>query len=313
MPRLQNIKWIIGILYFSTTCLAAQPASESAGQEACGVITDSLGTIQILNSSRTELVYGGKKSAVPCGGWISLATQSWAKIQHREGYVIHLSQGSFVQFLDGQTPSKELAAMEYIAGDRLILYRGQAYLVSRNGMPPLYAMTANSRARLSEGAVILVYDAEAEKSQLVTLEGQATFENRFQGARKIQVSAGEASDLTLKEIRLIPSIAHGVTVASLKSKLDELQVGSPEANGAIRHAVKRMERKFASLESVQMGEPHEADESTEPEEPEADKLHSHFIKKVTGDPEDWAKVKPMKEEKKKLMKELSGLLKEREL
>lgn len=324
MLRLQNIKqirlnsfWIvIGILCFSSVGIAAQPTSESAGEEACGMILDSAGTIQILNASRTELVYGEKKSAVPCGGWVSLAAKSWVKIQHREGYVVHLSQGSFAQFLEGHTPLKESAALEYIAGDRLILYRGQAYFVTRNGMPPFYAMTANARARVSEGAVILVYDAEAEKSQLVTLEGQATFENRFQAARKIQVSAGEASDLSLKEIRLIPSIAHGITVASLKSKLEALQVGSSEAEGAVRHAVKRMDRKFASLESVQMESLESKGESTDPlsaqvEDPEAKKLHAHFIKKVTGDPEDWSKVKVMKEEKKKLMKELTGLLKER--
>jgi hypothetical protein len=237
----------------ASQAFASQPSSSGAA-ETCAVVSDFSGAVQILNPSRTDLHGAVKLSSVPCGGWVSVGS-GWARIRHREGFTLHLSARTFVQLPDGAT-------RDQIVGDSLVLLKGQVYGNVSNGATPLQMMSANSRVRVDKGAVILIYDQETELTQVISLEGEAKFENRYQGARKVTVGPGESSELSLGQLRVIPATPKAMAAASIKTKFEELHLNERQRERALQHVVARAERKF-----VTAGQESGDRERKEPQEP----------------------------------------------
>lgn len=242
-------------------------AVEISGQQGpsvpCAVLEDFGGGVQILDSTRKKIVDATRKAGVSCGGWVSVES-GWAHLNHRDGHRIRLGSKTFVQFLENNPDG-------YFSGDPVQLYKGQLLGQAGGGSGELRVITANARMRVGHGSAILIYDVNAEETQLVQLEKTATLENRFEPTGKVTVRAGEASSLNLKQMRVTPTLARAVSVASLKPRLQDLHVRDREKSFAVRTAQERSERTFASiLDPDVTGEP----EKQSPHK----KAHSHSRK-----------------------------------
>ena len=80
-------------------------------------------------------------------------------------------------------------------------------------------ITPNARARLERASAIVIYSAGDEESQLITLEDEASLENRFEPSRKMTVKQGEASSLNFTLLRVVPSAPRAIAQASLRPHL----------------------------------------------------------------------------------------------
>jgi hypothetical protein len=122
-----------------------------------------------------------------------------------------------------------------------------AYVEAGGGTPEFRLATAIGRARIKRGKIIFFYSPESDTTQLVSLENSATLENRFENGRRVEVQAGESSELNFKQLRVIPLLPSSIDVTSLKVFLDQLQVPEYDNAQAIRVAIARHSRKFATL------------------------------------------------------------------
>ncbi len=204
----------------------------------CAVLEDFSGDVEVLDSSRTHLVSLSRRTGVPCGGWVGVG-KGYAKLKHRDGHRAHVGAGSFVQVPQDNADGKR-------SGEQLVLFRGQVYAQASGGNDELRIITANARARVTRGTIIVVYNQEDDETQLVALEGKSLIENRFETSRRVTVKPGEASALNFKLLRVVPSIPRAVAYASLKPKFDDLRVPERERSHAVRTARERQDRVFAS-------------------------------------------------------------------
>ncbi len=204
----------------------------------CAVVEHFSGDSQILNESRTRVTEAEVKSAVDCGGWVSVQN-GWLILQHRFGYRIHVGPGTFAQLLDG--------------ADALVVYRGQIFAQAGGGMGELRVLTPNARVSFSRGSVVALFDPEEEKSQLTVVDGKAAFENRFDSTKSssVAVKSGYASMLDFKLLRVVPSVPKLIANASLKTKLKELHVPERESERAMAIARNRQKEIFSAFEKKQ--------------------------------------------------------------
>lgn len=222
----------------STAGHASPPDTQSSGSIPCATVENLEGRVQILDSSRAFLIDATPKASVPCDGWVSTGP-GWVQLRHRDGYVLHVGGESFLEIAEGNRDGKN-------SGDQVILYRGQVFASAPDGAEELRINTANARARLSSASAVVLFNQQTQESQLIVLERVATLENRFEASRRVKVGAGEASDLNLALLRVIPSAPRAVATASLRAKLEDLKVGTQAHDRALGFAKRRQERKFAS-------------------------------------------------------------------
>jgi hypothetical protein len=216
------------------------PTAESA-PVPCALVESFTGESYILDSTRTNLVTVAKKAGVPCGGWITVKSGE-ISIKHRDGHRIHLDAGAFAQL-----PESRLDGVAKAATEQLVLFKGQAYVQVRGDAGPVNVLTANARVRVPRGEVIVIFSGEkADETQLISLNGTSTIENRFETHRKASVAQGEASSLNFKLLRVIPDTPRAVALAALRSRLSSLHVPAHEQELAINHARARQERIFAA-------------------------------------------------------------------
>jgi hypothetical protein len=199
------------------------------------VVDSYYGDTQILDESRTQIAEADHHTPVLCGGWVSVEN-GWVTLQHRFGYRIHLGPKSFVRFMDDS--------------DAIILYRGQMFAQAGGGMGELRILTPNARVRVSRASVITLFDPEEESTQLTTVDGKATFENRFDGTKRasIAVRSGFASTLDFKLMRVVPSAPKIVATHSLRAKLKELNVPQRQSERALAVARNRQKELFAAFD-----------------------------------------------------------------
>jgi hypothetical protein len=157
----------------------------------------------------------------------------WAQIKFREGQKVRLGHETLVQIRSDE--------------DQIVLYRGVVYVESGSGSREFSLATSTGRARLKRGKIIFINNTESDTTQLIALENSATFENRFEVERRVQLYAGESSELNFKQLRVIPLLPSSVASASLKVVLDQLDVPDSDKTQAIRIAIARQDRKFAIL------------------------------------------------------------------
>lgn len=87
--------------------------------------------------------------------------------------------------------------------------------------------TANSRARMSRGRFILVFNHSEEETQLITLANRASLENRFENSRKILAKAGESSHPQLQDASGCSPAPRAISETAMKVKMDELAFVRP--------------------------------------------------------------------------------------
>jgi hypothetical protein len=223
---------------FSPVALAVQLSTQESAAVPCATLHRFAGEVRIMDSSRTHLIDVVKKAGIPCGGWMSI-TQGWAELHHRDGFRIHVGPQAFVELPENNPDG-------HYSGDHLILYRGTVFGQAGGGSGELRITTANARARVNRGSILLLFSQQQEETQLTTLENKATLENRFQSARKIVARAGEATSLNLKLMRVIPTSAAVVSIAGLKPRLSELNIEAGDQVEMLKNVKERQERSLAS-------------------------------------------------------------------
>lgn len=225
MKMLRHLnKLLVGIF-------ALLPVLSHAAEENCAVLSRFEGDVQILNSTRTELVYTTLRAMIPCGGWITVH-QGWARITHKSGVELRLGPETFAEL--------------YGAAPHAILYRGRMLVESDGGTPEFKAVTANGEITFKRGHALVAYSPGDEETQLIVLENEAHLSNRFVASRKTRVRAGEMSALNLKLLRVVPTNPAAMTTASMKEVLEEMPVSQKEKTYAVAVAQKREERNFPS-------------------------------------------------------------------
>lgn len=235
----------LGLIQWGAVALANEPTGPRSAPVLCGTLEGMSGEVQMMDSARTRVMNVGPQSGIPCGGWVTVgsAPDSWAVIRHREGQTLHLGAGSFLQVPDNDLDGKG-------TGDHFILFRGEVFAQNRGSGRELRLVTANARARISHGTLLLVYNAAEEETQMVSLEGAASLENKFQPTRRISAKEGEATSLNFKLLRIVPSTPRAVGLASLRAKLQAFPIDDHVHSEAIRTAYVRQERKFATVLSA---------------------------------------------------------------
>ena len=202
----------------------------------CARVQSFEGDVQILDESRTHVKEVRFGEGVSCGSWIS-ATAGWIRMKHRDGWVVSLSPGAFAQLLD--PPS--------LGGEQFLLYRGQAYIKVANGSPEVKLLTANARIRVTEGSGVVAYIDSTEETQWIGTSGVAYFENRFQDARSIKVSAGESSSLNFRQLRVVPSEPAALSSVQVKKRLEDFRLDESEVSSAFAVTRSRQDRRIASV------------------------------------------------------------------
>lgn len=230
---------VFAMAFVANVAFAREVETPHAPSVPCAYLERFGGQVELLDASRTQVVETVVKAGIPCGGWVS-TEEGWARLRYRDGYTVHLGSGTFAQVLDGQGEGQG-------PGDQLLLYKGQIYGKAGVGNRELRVLTANARARLGKGAGVVIYDSSEEETQLIAAEDSALLENRFQAAAFIRLQGGEATALSLKALRVVPSTPRAVNSATLKAKLGDLHVDDKDQSHALAVAKERQDRKFATV------------------------------------------------------------------
>ncbi len=198
----KKLSGLLGLGFMSVSAFAAQMASEHSASQTCGVLNHYEGDLRILDASRNFLKESTPGAALRCGSWISTGPASSTEIRTSGGQEMRLGPQTFLEL-----PKK--------ASDPMVLYRGEL-LVRTEPVNPGYSVeTVNGRVRIEKGMALISYDGASQETRLVTLDRQASLENRFEGSRRVIVRAGEISTLNLKQMRVVPSVPKPVSIASM--------------------------------------------------------------------------------------------------
>jgi hypothetical protein len=269
---------------------AREPAAESSKVPACAVIEHFSGSFDVLDASRNHIYDSGESREIPCGGWVSV-DQGWVLIHHRRGYQINLSSNTLVQLPE---PSGRDGG-----GDALVLFKGQAFVHSAGGMGELKMVTPNGRGRISQGEAVFVYDADAERTQLIALDGTSTLENRFVPSKRTALKPGQATMLDFTLLRVVPTVPRAVPAVALQEHLTELRVAARDQEKAIAEAIARRQETFVPAKK-QVASTHQDGDadvnrdlaserkpaSVKGPDPEAEMLKHHLVNRlVAGEPD----------------------------
>ncbi len=274
------LAFVMLALWHGPRAFAVEVSPQVSASPPCAVLDNYDGEVQVLDSSRTFLVDAAPHVGIPCGGWVSVKT-GWASVRHRDGYFVQVGANSFAQFQESNTDGHD-------SGDQVVLYRGEIFAQSGDGSGELRVVTADARARVSQGSMIVLYNHGQNETQLIALENQASLENRFETSRRIAVHAGEASNLNLKLLRVVPSLPRTASIASLKPVFADLHLSDQERSYAIAATRKREEREMASSLEGSHGANRglASEKSSDYSRNKADKedaaLHAYWVKKMVG-------------------------------
>lgn len=222
---------------FPTFGWAAQPSLDGSHSVPCAILERFDGTVQILDPTRTHLIDSTIKTGVPCGGWVS-TRKGWAELKHIQGFSIKLGPDTFVEIYDNQKDR------QMTFSDHIVLYKGKVFLTTGGGSGELRVVTANGRARIPRGQAMVLYNQWDEETQLVSIVGYPTLENRFEASRRIMTRPGEATDLNFKAMRIVPSAPSAMKVTALKILLDEFKLPIKELKRALVAAKQRHDRRY---------------------------------------------------------------------
>ena len=204
-----------------------------AQKKTCGFIKEWKGDLEILGANRSYLIKPKKGKPLPCESWISVK-KGWVKIRHRLGYMMTLSEGTFVELYGKK--------ME----NRVTLYQGEVFMQSYHGGPSPVVVTPNAYMTIDRGMGMLSFDQDIRKSQMVMLDHQGTLKNRFLPKAHVTIKAGESSHIDLSYSRNTPKTPRVVKIDSLKTHLHRFQLDKSTYALIFDHIKERENRNIAS-------------------------------------------------------------------
>lgn len=229
----------LSVLLFVRDAAAVEAEKTTANDDVpCATLENFAGDVQILDSSRTHLVVANSNVGIPCGGWVSTGT-GWAQVRHRDGYQVNMSPHSYIGFPESNTDGHD-------SGDQVILYRGEVYASAIYGSGELRVLSANARARVKRGTMVVIFNEADRETQLISLDHAAELENRFEPTRRVQANGGEATSLNFRLVRVVPSAPRAVSIASIRPILAQMHVGEHDRSFALKTVKRRVDRKFAA-------------------------------------------------------------------
>lgn len=239
---------VVSFLFFGTVSAlisglmahAAQEVSVPVKEAPCGILKKFGGEVEILNPNRTRLITTRLKAGIPCGGWVTVR-KGWAEIHHRQGYRVNLSNNTFVELFDN-VKDRHLTGQDHI-----VLYKGKVYGKVEKGQGELRVVTANGLVRIPEGEAIVIFSQINEETQVLGINRKISFENRFEGSRRITVKRGEATSLNLRAKRVVPSTPQAISLSSMRTHLADFNLEKKEAQKILTAAKKRRFRKMPHL------------------------------------------------------------------
>ncbi len=212
---------------------AAQPEPTEIHSEApCGVIRTFEGDVQVLDAQRTEILETRPKAPVPCGGWLSVRGGQ-LELKHRQGFEVRAAHDTFFEIYDNHADAR-------MTGEHhVVLFRGKVLIHKPMGSGSVKVLTPNARVTIEHGTSVVLYNAQEEETQLISLDQAATLENRFERNTPVVAQAGESTVLNFKLLRLTPSTARPVDVGQLKLSLLDLPMAAQELKAALTRASER--------------------------------------------------------------------------
>lgn len=243
LPRIPIIKILIvaALCFMGLRSAFSAEVPPPAGENAvpCAILQRFDGEVQVLDATRNQLLKTTLKAGVPCGSWISIR-EGWAELRHREGHVVKMGPETFMEIYDPrQNPASK-------SPDQYLLIRGRLWVSSPKGVPNAKVQTANAEVTLTGATALVAYHPDEEETQLMTTDGAASISNRYSPDSSVTTNAGEMSTLNLKLLRVVPTAAAAVNLASLHAVMSGMPIEPKERELALAAAQKRIERKFAS-------------------------------------------------------------------
>ena len=239
MKRRHITNFILFIFIASISGLAWGSATVTQQDKAipCATVEDFSGDGDILSATRQFQSAVESHRTIDCLGWVSVK-KGYLVLRHREGQVIHLSEGALAQLNESNPDGKKDT-------DQLVLVRGEAFVETSDGSVPFRVVTAQSRARLDQGQMFVLYSLENDESQVFAISGKVSFENRFVTQYRMEVRPGEVSAMNLESGRVIPSHPQAVALATMKPKFAALNVDPKARDRAIKTAKNRNQKIFS--------------------------------------------------------------------
>lgn len=219
---------LIAVCLWANPAHALRPIPEKLPAAPCAVVEEFDGDVQLLDSTRTQVIDTKKGAAIPCGGWASVG-QGWVRLNHRDGHAFRLGNDTFLELADVAT-----------------LYRGFTYAKPGEGVGELKVQTANAMVRMQRGSGIVLFSPTMRETQLLVLDSAATLENRFEPSRFVVAKAGEATSMNFQMLRTVPSSPRAFSVAGMRPLLTQVHLGTDDVAQAIARVQTRAERKLAS-------------------------------------------------------------------
>lgn len=247
----QAPKWllkvvILGVLLWSGSAASAPVVTETEKKIPCAVMDGTTGEVQVLSPDKVASVDAKEKTAVECGGWVSVKAGS-ANLKHRQGFRIRLGSDTIVRIYDNIRDRK------LTGEDHVVLLKGKAYVEVDKGGYEMSLSTANGRVRIPWGSFMALYSEWDDETQLLVFENHASLENRFEQSRTVSVQSGESSSLNLKAMRIVPTAPAAIKVAVLKERIEGLNLDRTAYDRVIESASRRAGRIVASDETKGRG------------------------------------------------------------
>lgn len=231
---------VAAIIFHARPAHALEATTAENSGIPCAILENFGGDVEVLDPSRTRVVGLTKSSSIPCGGWVS-SGNGWAIIRHRDGHDLRIGPNTFLEI-----PESHPGATDAAFSDQVVLYRGEMFGSTEGGGGELRVITANGRARIKQGTMLINFSPDSQDTQLVALDHPATLENRFEPSKKVEAKAGEATDLNFKEMRVIPTYPKAVSIAALRGKLGSFKITEKEQTGFYETAQARADRRLAA-------------------------------------------------------------------
>jgi hypothetical protein len=222
-----------------TDAFAVQVKISDRDVVPCGVVKAFAGEVQVLDPTQTHLIDVAVGTGIPCGGWVT-TQKGWVSLEHRQGYEVKLARDGFIEVFD-------FIKDEYQTGsDHIVFYRGKVYVSVPPGTHAFSLSTSNAKAKLDRGVMVAIFDHSHDETQIISLSGKPELMNRFSQDKKVEVSPGELSSISLSTLRVIPESPQAINLASLKKALDRIPLTAEQYQIALRIVENRANRKLAS-------------------------------------------------------------------
>jgi hypothetical protein len=204
-------------------CFAKDP------EKVCGVVEMVMGQAEILSADRSVLQVVHPHSMIACNSWV-LVKKGQIQVSHFLGPKLILPEGVFLRFSSTE--------------DLLTLYRGEMMVMISSLQKNAFSFVSPvARAQMTLGKSIFLFNEKEKTTQLISLSGKMSLENRFESQKKVFVNPGEISELHFYSQRVFPLPSSAIGVTSLKEHFVLFRLSSSEQDVLLAGVNARRNRK----------------------------------------------------------------------